>query len=147
MWTVYAHTYRLSCGADSSSRYCGVTRTRMPWVTASYMVQSGEQKRGLNGGWGVLAGYLADRSNHTRSGQGGVNISGKIAPGLQANRQAQHAVGDAKLRARLGLQALVGGGGGMRDKALGVAQIVGDPDKPQGVEETEGSRLAALDLE
>ena len=35
----------------------------------------------------------------------------------------------------------------MRDQALGVAEVVGDADQLQRIEEAEGRRLAALDLE
>ena len=41
----------------------------------------------------------------------------------------------------------MGGGGWMRDQAFGVAEVVGDADQPQRIEETEGAFLAAFDFE
>src|SRR5215471_21350504 len=66
---------------------------------------------------------------------------------LEAGREAQESVADAELGARLRGQALMRGGGGMRDQALGVAQIVADAHELERVLEAERRRFAALDLE
>src|SRR5262245_42547447 len=66
---------------------------------------------------------------------------------LQSGREAHEALADAELGAGFRLEALMRGGGGMGDEALGVAEIVGYPRQLQRIEEAERGRLAALDLE
>ena len=60
-------------------------------------------------------------------------IFAKIVGVFQPHRQAQQARRDAQRGARLRRQLLVGGGLGMGDQALGVAQIVGDVDQLQRI--------------
>src|SRR6185437_6180027 len=71
-------------------------------------------------------------------------ILDQIVRVLQPRREADEAVADAELGARVGLQPLMRGGRRMGDDALGVAEIVGDPCELQRVEAAEGAGLAAL---
>src|SRR4029078_10091132 len=66
---------------------------------------------------------------------------------LESRREANETVADAEFGARVRLEPLMRGGRGMRDKAFGVAEIVGDPRKLQRVEASERAGLAALHLE
>src|SRR5471032_457348 len=66
---------------------------------------------------------------------------------LEAGREADKALTDPKLTARLRRQPLMRRGCRMGDEALGIAEIVGDPCQLQRVEATERSGFAALDLE
>src|ERR1700729_957915 len=76
-----------------------------------------------------------------------VQILDQIVGVFEACREADEAVADPKLRARLRRKPLMRGGCGVRDQALGIAEIVGDACKLQSVERAECARLAALDLE
>src|SRR5260370_26817508 len=53
---------------------------------------------------------------------------------LEADRDAHGAVVDPKLGALLGADAHVRRRGGMRDQALGIAEVVGDVDELQPVQ-------------
>ena len=66
---------------------------------------------------------------------------------LEAGREADQSIADAEFGALRGRQPLMRGRSWVRDQALGVAEIVGDADELQGIEEAEGALLAALDLE
>src|ERR1039458_4452882 len=66
---------------------------------------------------------------------------------LEAGREADKALTDPKLAARLRRQPLMRRGCRMGDEALGIAEIVGDPRQLQRVEKAERPGLAALDLE
>src|SRR2546429_9555386 len=70
-------------------------------------------------------------------------IIGMFEPGREANET----FADAEFGARLRCQPLMRRRRGMRDEALGVAEIVGNPRDLQRVEAAERSLLAALDLE
>ena len=74
-------------------------------------------------------------------------ILDQIVGVLEPDRQAHQPVADAELGALRRRQPLMRGGGRMRDQALGVAEIVGDGDQLEPIEEAEGAFLAALDLE
>src|SRR5450432_736800 len=66
---------------------------------------------------------------------------------FEAGGETDEALADAEFGAGLGRQPLMRGGRGMRDEALGVAEIVRDQRQLKGVEAAERRRLAALDLE
>src|SRR3954451_22129194 len=66
---------------------------------------------------------------------------------LQPRGEADEAFADAERGAVFRLQTLMRRGGGMRDQALGVAEIVGDLRKREFVEHPERTLLAALHLE
>src|ERR687896_535368 len=66
---------------------------------------------------------------------------------LEPGGEADKALADAELGARLRRQPLMRRGRRMGDEALGVAEIVGDARDLQRIEDAEGGGLAALDLE
>ena len=66
---------------------------------------------------------------------------------FQADGKAHHSVGDAKFGSRFGLQPLVSCCRWMGDEALGVSEIVGNPDNSKGIEEPESVLLGAFHLE
>src|SRR3974377_1628448 len=66
---------------------------------------------------------------------------------LEAGGEADQSVPDAELRALLRREPLMRGCGRVSHQALGIAEIVGDTDQPQIVEEAEGAFLAARYLE
>src|SRR5262245_4971931 len=66
---------------------------------------------------------------------------------LQPAGEPQQAIADAELGARRRREALVRGGRGMRDQALGVAEIIADADEPERILDAKRRSLAALDLE
>src|SRR5690242_15392592 len=71
----------------------------------------------------------------------------QIVDVLEADREPHQPVADAELGALLRRQALVRRRRRMRDQALGIAEIVGDADERERVEEAERAGFAALDLE
>src|SRR5271165_3010052 len=95
----------------------------------------------------AFAGTTARCAATLRLLQRGGEILDQIVGMLEPRGEAHKALADAELGAGFGAEPLVGGGGGMGDQALGVAEIVGDVRKLELVEETEGAGLAALDLE
>ena len=54
---------------------------------------------------------------------------------FETDGQSHEAVGDPEFRASLRRQALVGGGRRMGDEALGIAEIVGDAQELERIEE------------
>ena len=66
---------------------------------------------------------------------------------LEPGRKPHQPVADAELGALLRRQPLMRRRRRMRDQALGVAEIVGDADELERVEEAERACLAAFDLE
>src|SRR6267142_6739353 len=79
--------------------------------------------------------------------QRGGEILDQVVGMFEAGGKANEAFADAEFGAGLRLQPLVRGGGRMRHKALGVAEIVRDPRQLERVETAERRRLAARDLE
>ena len=96
---------------------------------------------------GALEALRKSGGSALRRGQGPVQVFLYVFGVLQSHRQAHLAVGDAHAGAFFRLQALVRRGGGMGDQALGVAQVVGNVDQLQGVEEAEGALAPAFDVE
>ena len=76
-----------------------------------------------------------------------VEVLDQIVGMFEPGGEADEAFADAELGTRFQREALMRGGGGMRDEALGVAQIVADDHKLERVLEAERRGLAALDLE
>src|SRR5690606_1810762 len=74
-------------------------------------------------------------------------VSDEILRRLEPNGQPQHAIRNPELRACLRTKALVGRRCRVSDETLCVAQIVGDSDEPQRIDESEGPLLSADDLE
>ena len=66
---------------------------------------------------------------------------------LEPGREPHQAVADAELGALLRRQPLVRGRRRMGDQALGVAEIVGDADQLERIEEAERAALPPFDLE
>src|SRR5579863_5280454 len=71
-----------------------------------------------------------------------IEIGNEVGRVLEANRQAHQAVVDAERGALLRLEAVMGGGGGVRDQALAVSEVVRDQDEPERILETERALLA-----
>src|SRR6185503_14194929 len=74
-------------------------------------------------------------------------IVGEVLPVLQPYRQPQQTLRYAELLAGVFAEALMGGGGGVGDQALRIAEIVGDADDLQRVGDLECTGLPAIDLE
>ena len=66
---------------------------------------------------------------------------------FEAAGEAHQSVGNAEFGAGLRFEALVSRGRGMRDEALGVAEIVADLDQLERILEGKRGRLAAFDFE
>src|SRR6202035_3335856 len=76
-----------------------------------------------------------------------VQILDQVVAMFEPGGESDKTLADAEFGARLRRQPLMGGGRGMGDETLGVAEIVGNPRDFQRVEGAERRRLAALDLE
>src|SRR5262249_19407211 len=76
-----------------------------------------------------------------------IQIRLEILDILKPDGEAHAPVEYAKLCALRSVEPLMGSGGGMRDEALGIAEIVADLDDLKRVHEAEGLTLPAFDLE
>src|SRR6185312_2013214 len=93
------------------------------------------------------AGTTVERSLRLHVLQRSVEILDYVIRMFESRGEADEAFADAEFGARLRREPLMRGRGGVRDQALGVAEIVGDPRELEPVETAEGARLAALHLE
>ena len=82
-----------------------------------------------------------------RRSQGLIEVGREVAHILKSDREPHAVVRNAKLRAGVRREPLMGGGGGMGGEAFGVAEIVADLEDLQRVQDAKGRRLVALDLE
>jgi len=71
-----------------------------------------------------------------------IQILDDVGRVFQVDGEADHAVGDAELGAGFAREARVGRRRRMSDQALGVAEVVGDVDQVESVEEAERSSAA-----
>src|SRR5437879_8287623 len=85
-----------------------------------------------------------EASGCSRPLQRRMQVLDQIVGMLEAGREANETFADAELGARFRREPLMRCGGGMGDKALGVAEIVRDPRNLQPIEKTERAGLAAL---
>src|SRR6476646_5803780 len=105
-------------------------------ATPSSKPRSGRSCRRTSKGLGASRCRSAPPSDFIQRRQ---QILDQVVRVLEPGREAHQPVADAELSALRRRQALVGGRGRMRDQALGVAQIVGDADELETVEEAEGA--------
>src|SRR5699024_7620133 len=77
------------------------------------------------------------------SPQTATQVLDEVSGELEPHRQSDHVVADAHRGARLRLHGRVGRRRGMGHQRLGVAQVVGDVDDLQRVEQGEALLLAA----
>src|SRR5258708_11153943 len=66
---------------------------------------------------------------------------------LESGRKSDQPIPNAELRPLIRRKPLMCGRGRMRDQTLCIAEVVGDADQLQPIEETEGAFLAAFDFE
>src|SRR5580692_8624224 len=155
------------CGSGLRSRSKVTSAAPAAQVVASRAKVSAVRRRGdvgmilgsaaANGEWRIANGskirtpfatrysLFAILASHRR--QRRHDVLDQVVGVLEAGGEAQEPVADAELVALRRREALVRGGGRVRDQALGVAEIVADAYQLERVLEAEGAGLAALDLE
>src|SRR5947208_7160141 len=91
-----------------------------------------------------VASVLRPPSSHR--GQPGVEVLDEVVGVFEPGGEAHQTVADAEFGAGCGREPLVRGSGGVRDQALGVAEIVAYLGELARILEAECGRLAAFDI-